>query len=145
MPRLRNARTAGLTRLALTTLAIFAIVLLALAPPAAHANSVYSSGGLGEPSLEENARLRALGGAGAAEHGESEFSLVNPASIAGAQHLVLEATLLVYLNLCALYYALARWFFLRDTGRKLTHLDRQLMSSEGVREDLPSELWSARG
>lgn len=58
---------------------------------------------------------------------------------------MLEATLLVYLNLCAGYYALARWFFLRDTGRKLTHLDRQLMSSEGVREDLPSELWSARG
>jgi hypothetical protein len=58
---------------------------------------------------------------------------------------ILEATLLVYLNLCAAYYALARWFFLRDTGRKLTHLDRQLMSSEGVREDLPSELWSARG
>jgi hypothetical protein len=59
--------------------------------------------------------------------------------------LILEAALLVYLNLCAAYYALARWFFLRDTGRKLTYLDRQLMSSEGVREDLPSELWSARG
>ena len=58
---------------------------------------------------------------------------------------ILEATLLVYLNLCAGYYALARWFFLRDTGRKLTHLDRQLMTSEGVREDLPSDLWSARG
>ena len=58
---------------------------------------------------------------------------------------ILGATLLVYLNLCAAYYALARWFFLRDTGRKLTHLDRQLMTSEGVREDLPSELWSARG
>jgi hypothetical protein len=58
---------------------------------------------------------------------------------------ILEATLLVYLNLCAVYYALARWFFLRDTGRKLTHLDRQLMSSEGIREDLPSELWSGRG
>jgi uncharacterized membrane protein len=58
---------------------------------------------------------------------------------------ILEAMLLVYLNLCAAYYALARWFFLRDTGRKQTHLDRQLMTSEGVREDLPSDLWSARG
>ena len=58
---------------------------------------------------------------------------------------ILEATLLVYLNLCAAYYALARWFFLRDTGRKLTHLDRQLMASEGVREDLPSDLWSTQG
>jgi hypothetical protein len=51
--------------------------------------------------------------------------------------------MLVFLNLCALYYALARWFFLRDTGRKLTHVDRQLMASAGVGEDLPPELWSA--
>jgi hypothetical protein len=58
---------------------------------------------------------------------------------------ILQAMLLVFLNLCAGYYALARWFFLRETGRKLTHLDRQLMASEGVREDLPSDLWSARG
>ena len=55
------------------------------------------------------------------------------------------AMLLVFLNLCAAYYALARWLFLRDTGRKLTHVDRQLMASEGVREDLPAALWSARG
>ena len=58
---------------------------------------------------------------------------------------ILEVMLLVFLNLCAAYYALARWLFLRETGRKLTHLDRQLMASDGVREDLPSELWSARG
>lgn len=74
-------------------LALVAALLLAL-PSGAAANSVFSSGGLGEPSLEENARLRALGGAGVAEHGASDFSLVNPASIAEAQHLVLEATLL---------------------------------------------------
>jgi len=54
-----------------------------------------------------------------------------------------ELVILVFLNLCALYYALARWFFLRDTGRKLTHVDRQLMASAGVSEDLPPELWSA--
>jgi hypothetical protein len=58
---------------------------------------------------------------------------------------ILAAMLLVFLNLCGCYYALARRLFLRDTGRKLTHLDRQLMASDGVREDLPSELWSARG
>ena len=56
-----------------------------------------------------------------------------------------EAALLVFLNLCAVYYGLARWFFLRETGRKLTHVDRQLIASEGVHEDLPPELWSARG
>src|SRR6476659_8185201 len=58
--------------------------------------------------------------------------------------LILQAILLVFLNLCATYYAVARWLFVRETGRKLTHLDRQLISSEGVREDLPPELWSAR-
>jgi hypothetical protein len=56
-----------------------------------------------------------------------------------------EAALLVFLNLCAAYYALARWFFLRETGRKLTHMDRQLIASEGVHEELPPELWSTRG
>lgn len=60
----------------------------------ASANSVFSPGGLGEPSLEESARLRALGGAGAAEHGPQTFSLVNPASVAEVEHLILEGTLL---------------------------------------------------
>lgn len=69
-------------------------VVLALLPLPARANSVFASGGLGEPELEENARLRALGGAGVAEHGASDFSLVNPASVAEAQHLVLEASLI---------------------------------------------------
>ena len=54
-------------------------------------------------------------------------------------------TLLLFLNLCAAYYVLARWFFLREMGRKLTHVDRQLIASDGVHEDLPPELWSARG
>lgn len=92
MPR---ARTAFIPLPALARRLVAALPLaLLLAPAAAFANSVFSVGGLGEPSLEESARLRALGGAGAAEHGVSEFSLVNPASIAGAQHLVLEGTLL---------------------------------------------------
>jgi hypothetical protein len=75
-------------------LTLAALLGLLVAVPSARANSVFSSAGLGEPSLEENARLRALGGAGAAEHGSASFSLVNPASIAEAEHLVLEATLL---------------------------------------------------
>ena len=54
-------------------------------------------------------------------------------------------TLVVFLNLCAAYYTVARWFFLRETGRKLTHIDRQLITSEGVHEDVPPQLWSARG
>lgn len=68
-----------------------AAMLLATAAPAGAA-SVFSAGGLGEPSLEEPARLRALGGAGAAEHGARSFSLVNPASVAEVDHLMLEGT-----------------------------------------------------
>ena len=58
---------------------------------------------------------------------------------------IVGGVLLVFFNLCAIYYALARWLFLRDTGRKLTHVDRQLITSEGVHEDLPPQLWSTRG
>jgi hypothetical protein len=56
---------------------------------------------------------------------------------------IAELALLVFFNLSALYYAIARWLFLRDTGRKLTHLDSQLRASAGVAEDVPPELWSA--
>ena len=58
---------------------------------------------------------------------------------------IVGAVVLVFVNVSALYYALARWLFLRDTGRKLTHVDRQLIASEGVHEDLPPHLWSTRG
>ena len=58
---------------------------------------------------------------------------------------IVGALLIVFLNLCAVYYALARWLFLRDTGRKLTHVDRQLITSEGVHEELPPHVWSTRG
>ena len=58
---------------------------------------------------------------------------------------IVGGVLIVFLNLCALYYALARWLFLRDTGRKLTHVDQQLMASEGVHEDVPPQVWSLRG
>jgi hypothetical protein len=50
--------------------------------------------------------------------------------------------LLVFLNLCAGYYRMARWLFLRDTGRILTLVDRQLFASEGVHEELPVKEWS---
>jgi hypothetical protein len=47
--------------------------------------------------------------------------------------------LMVFPNLYAAYHLLARWVFLRETGRKPTHLDRDLIASEGVHEDLPPE------
>jgi hypothetical protein len=44
--------------------------------------------------------------------------------------------LVVFFNLCALYYSVARWLFLRDSGRKLLHLDRQLGTSDTALDDL---------
>ena len=47
---------------------------------------------------------------------------------------------LVFLNLCAAYYGLARVLLLRDTGRKLKHLDQQLGTADGVIDELRHEL-----
>ena len=57
---------------------------------------------------------------------------------------IAAGALLVFLNLCAVYYGLARWLFVRETGRKLAHVDQQLLASDGVHENLPARLWSAR-
>jgi hypothetical protein len=54
--------------------------------------------------------------------------------------LVGVAALLLFLNLCAIYYSIARWLFLRDTGRKLLHLDRQLATRDSALEDMRSYL-----
>ena len=70
-----------------------ALAGLLAAPAAARANSIFSIGGLGEPQLEEAARLRALGGAGVAEHGPRDISLVNPASLADVDRILLQMTL----------------------------------------------------
>lgn len=52
-------------------------------------------------------------------------------------------TLVLFLNLCAIYYSVARWLFLRDTGRKLLHLDRQLATDDAAIEDLRTFLKSS--
>lgn len=59
--------------------------------------------------------------------------------------LILGAIGLVFVNLCAAYYGVARWLFLRDSGRKLSYLDRQFGRRgavpndgvEGFEEDRP--------
>jgi hypothetical protein len=74
-----------------------------------------------------------------------ELRFLAPYKVALFQHhgrLIAVGTLLVFLNLCAAYYGIARWLFLRDTGRKLMHVDRQLIASEGVHQDLPVERWT---
>ena len=49
------------------------------------------------------------------------------------------AITILFLNLCAAYYGIARWLFLRDAGRKLAHMDRQLGSPDAVLTDLPQD------
>ena len=50
------------------------------------------------------------------------------------------AALVLFFNLFGVYYSVARWLFLRDTGRKLLHLDRQLGTADGVLEDLGTQI-----
>jgi hypothetical protein len=54
--------------------------------------------------------------------------------------LIAIGVLLVFVHLCALYYGVARWLFVRDAGRKLTYLDRQLSTPRAVLEDLSDQL-----
>ena len=82
-----------MTRLRSTLLALLIAILAWLLPTPCRATSVYSAGGLGEPQLEEGARLRALGGSGVAEFGVDRFSQVNPASMAGVKHLIIQGTI----------------------------------------------------
>ncbi len=51
--------------------------------------------------------------------------------------------LLLFFNLCALCYGVARCLFVRDTGRKLTYLDRQLRSADTPHEELGAYLTSS--
>ena len=44
--------------------------------------------------------------------------------------------LVIFVNLFALFYGLARLIFLKDTGVKLHHLDRQLTTRDTVLADL---------
>lgn len=48
--------------------------------------------------------------------------------------------LVLFVNLFAACYGLARLLFLRDTGLKLLHLDRQLATRDSVLSDLSQRL-----
>ena len=70
--------------------------------------------------------------------------------LTGVKHLLFRqhglaiglGALLVFLNLFSVYYACARWLFLRDTGRKLQHLDRQLGTADAALDDLRERIES---
>ena len=54
--------------------------------------------------------------------------------------LIVSAAVLVFLNVFALSYVLARGLFLKDTGRKLALVDRQLGTADTVARDLSERL-----
>ncbi len=69
--------------------------------------------------------------------GELDFLAPYRTAIFRQYGLLLGGTALVlFLNLTALYYTAARWLFLRETGRKLAHIDRQLPTQDGALEEL---------
>jgi hypothetical protein len=43
---------------------------------------------------------------------------------------------LLFLNLLAIVFSVSRRFFLKDTGRKLAHLEHQLRSGQSISEEL---------
>ncbi len=47
---------------------------------------------------------------------------------------------LAFLNLFAAIYALNRQLFLKDTGRKLAHLEKQLRTGSSISEELTQRL-----
>lgn len=52
--------------------------------------------------------------------------------------------LLLFVNLSGWCYLLARWMFLRDAGRKLRHVDRQLETPDAIHAELQQHLRSHR-
>ena len=51
----------------------------------------------------------------------------------------------IFLNLFALFYAIGRRLFLKDTGRKLAHVDRQLHTADTIVRDLSERLSQDNG
>ena len=46
----------------------------------------------------------------------------------------------LFINLFAIFYAVVRKLFLKDTGRKLAHLEKQLRTGTSISEELSRRL-----
>ena len=53
---------------------------------------------------------------------------------------VVGAVVLVFLNLFGLFYLTTRRLFLKETGRKLAHIEKQLQTGDTVVRDLSERL-----
>lgn len=47
-------------------------------------------------------------------------------------NVILAWLAVLFVNLCAAIYALQRKFFLKDTGRKLSHIDQQVVAGHAA-------------
>jgi len=50
------------------------------------------------------------------------------------------ALLAIFVNVFALFYAINRRLFLKDTGRKLAHVEKQLLTPDSIVRDLSDRL-----
>ena len=50
------------------------------------------------------------------------------------------SVVVVFLNLFAVFYTVARHLFLKETGRKLAHVERQLRTPDTIVRDLSERL-----
>ena len=53
---------------------------------------------------------------------------------------IVGSLVVLFLNLFALFYSVSRWLFLKETGRKLAHVERQLHTPDTVVRDLSERL-----
>ena len=53
---------------------------------------------------------------------------------------IVGALAVVFLNLFALFYLTARGLFLKETGRKLAHVEKQLRTGDTIVRDLSERL-----
>jgi uncharacterized membrane protein len=54
--------------------------------------------------------------------------------------IVLVFAVLVYVNLVAVFYLVARLLFLRDAGQRLEHVDKQLAGPDTIARELSEQL-----
>ena len=53
---------------------------------------------------------------------------------------IVGAAVMLFLNLFAAFYLVARGLFLKETGRKLAHVERQLQTGDTIVRDLSERL-----
>ena len=53
---------------------------------------------------------------------------------------ILGTLLVIFLNVFACFYVITRHLFLKDTGRKLAHVEKQLLTPETIVRDLSERL-----